>query len=558
MRSATREIVPRTDPLTGMENRTTAPYRSAVLALCLTALVSLPLWFVTYPPLYDYPFHLARLRILHDIAAGGPLGRYYEVNSFLIPNVAMDGIGLALQGLFSIENAGRIFLLTTMLLAISGTAFLARTLYGKTGAAPWFAAAITYNWVFSAGFVNYLFAVALLPWAIGLYLRVRHGSAAIRLSSTMLVCLALFFSHLIALVIYALVVAAFELQWGLRTLRDDPMATVLGWLFSALPLLATALLFVTLSPTAHAAADPVTWNNFRSPLGFVRYKAVWPFRALRSGSELVDDISAIAAIALAVAVAFLGRIRIKREPLIAIAILGAMFWLAPWRLFSAQYVDVRLPIAVFLVAAACAEITIPGKRAAAAIALAAGALLTFRSVALAAQWAAVEPVEREIVEAYRCLEPGSVLFAADTEPGLDSSPWPDIGHFASIAEIITGSFVPATWAHPAQQPIGVKAQYADIYEFQTPSARKVADAAALQDFQREIEDLMVRRKEIGRDTFGGNVYLLLLFPRFPGHTQMDGATVIADRHLFTLYRLAMTTDGGPSTRGEVASTCMGR
>src|SRR6202158_5071506 len=92
------------------------PSRPGLLILLLTAVVSLPLWFATYPPLIDYPFHLTRLQVLHDIRHAGPVSKYYEINSLIIPNVAMDVIGTALQAFLTVEQAGRAFLILTIFL----------------------------------------------------------------------------------------------------------------------------------------------------------------------------------------------------------------------------------------------------------------------------------------------------------------------------------------------------------------------------------------------------------------------------------------------------------
>jgi len=535
LKSATRE----SDRMT---NSIGEPLYSATLTVCLVALVSLPLWFVTVPPLYDYPFHLARLQILHDIAAGGPLARYYELSSFLVPSAAIDVIGWVLQQFLSVEDAGRAFLFAIMLLAISGAAFLAKTLSGRSGAAPWLAAGLTYNFIFGAGFVNYLFGVALLPWAIGIHLRMRHASAVTRLSIGMISCLALFFAHVAAFVLYTLTIVAFEMPSGVRSLRHNPRASAQRWLVLALPPLATAVLFLTLSPTTKALPEQVTWPHLGSALRFVRYKTLWPVDALGSGNEPIDVVSAITAVAIGLGIGCVGRVRITRESLIALVMLTAVFWAAPYRLLATEYVDLRLPIAIFLLAAGFIEITIPDRRATAAVIAAAVALLTFRSVAIAANWRDVERIERELVEAYRSLAPGSILFVADTEPGLDLTRWPQIGHFNSLAEIVAGAFVPATWADPTRQLVQVKAEYADIYEFQTPSARKVEHVAALAHFRREIEDLMSRRKESGQESFGGHTYLLLFFPRPLAHPQLENAKIVADHEYFTLYRLDVSAD----------------
>ena len=324
-----------------MQVDATGPCRPAFIIVVLTAIVSFPLWLVTYPPLYDYPFHLARLLVLHDIWDAGALSKYYEINSLTIPNAAMDAIGLAVQRFLAVEQAGLAFLILTILLTISGVAFLSHPLFGRVGFAPWLGALLTYNWVFSIGFVNYLFALGLLPWCVAFFIRMRRSSPTLRLLAGFLMCLSLFFSHMVVFALYALVIASLEVQRVVPLLRTRPMELIGRWLVSGLPVVAVLALFLFRSPTVHAAGEVITYDGFRSALGFIRYKFLWPIRALSSGIGLVDWISAGAAAAMAVFIWRFGTVRIDRELLVAILLIGVVFWLVPGHFFSAQAVDAR-------------------------------------------------------------------------------------------------------------------------------------------------------------------------------------------------------------------------
>src|SRR3954467_15370716 len=60
-------------------------FRLVVMLTLATLLVSLmPLLAVTYPPLHDFPFHLARIRILAHLQNGTALQEYYRVGSFIL------------------------------------------------------------------------------------------------------------------------------------------------------------------------------------------------------------------------------------------------------------------------------------------------------------------------------------------------------------------------------------------------------------------------------------------------------------------------------------------
>src|SRR5208283_1104016 len=82
------------------------------LFLCAAAvLLLLPIWSVAFPPLLDYPNHLARAFVLlhlHDPHFS--FSQWYRADWGLYPYLGMDASLAVLGRIFPIEMAGRVFL----------------------------------------------------------------------------------------------------------------------------------------------------------------------------------------------------------------------------------------------------------------------------------------------------------------------------------------------------------------------------------------------------------------------------------------------------------------
>src|SRR5579862_4793449 len=93
--------------------QTISSHRAARLAvaLILAAMLVLPIWIVAFPPLLDYPNHLARAFILthlHDSQYSFPM--YFRSDWGAYPYLGMDAAMAVLARIFPIETAGRVFL----------------------------------------------------------------------------------------------------------------------------------------------------------------------------------------------------------------------------------------------------------------------------------------------------------------------------------------------------------------------------------------------------------------------------------------------------------------
>src|SRR6266850_276537 len=166
-------------------------YNSAVLCLLSTLLVVVPLWFIRFPPLHDYPFHVARMAILYDILGDGKLAQYYEINSFFVPNSGLDIVVLTLSPLCGVEFATELAIIIICLIMIGGAYFLNASVFKKNKIILLLASLLIYNSVFTMGFLNYLMGIGLLLWGVGLFLRWRNSSTLARLAVGVLVGLIL-------------------------------------------------------------------------------------------------------------------------------------------------------------------------------------------------------------------------------------------------------------------------------------------------------------------------------------------------------------------------------
>ena len=138
----------------------------AGVAMAFAVLV-LPLCAVNIPPIADYPNHLARMWILATGAHDLFLSTMYTSAWHIIPNVAVDLVIPPLVGILPLYLAGRLMLAGALLLPVIGVLALHRVLHGRWSLWPLSVCLIAYNWIFLAGFINFLIGVGiafLLEW----------------------------------------------------------------------------------------------------------------------------------------------------------------------------------------------------------------------------------------------------------------------------------------------------------------------------------------------------------------------------------------------------------
>jgi hypothetical protein len=204
----------------------------ALISLAITVaagLLVLPLWIVKYPPLLDYPNHLARVFILtHINDPGYQFSQYYTVTFGPYPYLTMDVLLMALQKLFSTVTGGRIILsLCVLAVPLAAWFFVRQANRENTSLACW-GLLSGYNIFFLWGFVNWQLSMALVLLVAGLWIRHLARPTIVRWSVLLVVVTLLYFTHLQGFGLAGLIVTAYAALTR-KGFRSIARALVQGW-----------------------------------------------------------------------------------------------------------------------------------------------------------------------------------------------------------------------------------------------------------------------------------------------------------------------------------------
>lgn len=427
------------------------------LFLGLFALAAAPVLLAALPPLFDYPNHLARMYLLVHLPDSATLQRYYELRWQALPNLGMDLLVPPLARLMPLGWAGRVFILLALGLIAAGSALLHRVATGRWTIWPLFAFLFLYSRVLLWGFLNYLLGVGLLLVALAAWIGLERRGLLLRLMVSAGFGLALFFCHLMAWTIYAVLVAGYEIGRAREAGRWWPPGPVIGrLLLAALPFLPGLVLLLAGGEGGGLAG--IHYGRFVRKLDLT-------FSVFDNYHRGID-VACFVLLALLAVYGFARRhlvlVPALRMPLL---LLTAAFVLAPTQLITASAVDHRMPVVIALVLSAATTAPALRPRALAAIAAAGLALFLLRMGLVTAQWERAQPGYARELAILDQVPVGGRLAVAFPAGAIASDPAPRT-HLPTMAIIEREAFVPTLFAFRGQQPVAL-----------TPEAQRLADEA---------------------------------------------------------------------------------
>jgi hypothetical protein len=145
----------------------------AVLLLLIAVGLLAPIWTVRYPPLVDYPNHLASAFVLaHLNDPAFHFSQFYASDWNTYPYLAMDLILVGLQHLMPIDWAGRVLLSLSILAVPAAAWFFVRQANPEEESLAFWSLLISNNvFFFVYGFLNMQLSLALCLLLVGLWLR---------------------------------------------------------------------------------------------------------------------------------------------------------------------------------------------------------------------------------------------------------------------------------------------------------------------------------------------------------------------------------------------------
>jgi hypothetical protein len=184
-----------------------------VLSLAVFAvLLVFPVWSARYPPLLDYPNHLASTYILghlHDPAYD--FGAYFSSDWGLTPYVTVDFILTELGRVVSPYFAGKLVLSLGLLgLPASAWFFLRQANPGEDVLAVW-SLLVAYNIFFFYGFMGYFLSLSFLFLTLALWLRWLERPGIWRWLAACLALTLTYFTHIFGWIFAGYIMAVYSL-----------------------------------------------------------------------------------------------------------------------------------------------------------------------------------------------------------------------------------------------------------------------------------------------------------------------------------------------------------
>ena len=418
----------------------TVPGLAGVLILAVMLLV--PVWIVAFPPLLDYPNHLARAFVLaHLNDSQFSFRQFYRADWGAYPYLGMDASLAVLARLFSIETAGRVYLSLCVLALPAAVWFFLRQAQPKAEAAALWALLIAYNVFFLEGFLNFDLSIAVGFFALGLWLQWLARPGTWRWIAVLVAFTALYFTHLLGFAIAGLVVIAY-LALSRRPIRD--------WLWSgalALP----GVAFYLHSSRVGLVANKIIFHGLEDKLdslGMILH-GYWPW---------LDGISLAALAAWFLAAWWRNpEFRWDRKWLAIAAIFFALFWMIPW-MWGQEASDLDIRVLPFLFVAILTTARI-GRRAKTLVAI---PLLLFvaRTVSVTRHFGEAQPALAGLARSFDAVPRGALVLPiveGDEDP-IDRP----FSHFWAYGVIRRGWFSPYLKDAPGETPMRI------IYDSYTP------------------------------------------------------------------------------------------
>src|SRR5580704_14291889 len=402
--------------------------------LVLAAMLLAPIWTVAFPPLLDYPNHLARAFVLaHLNDSHFSFREFYRSDWGAYPYLGMDASLSVLARLFPIETAGRVYLSLCVLALPAAAWFFLRQAQPDTEAACVWSLLIANNVFFLEGFLNFDLSLAVGFLALGLWLRWLVRPMAGRWLESLVAFTALYFTHLLGFGIAGLIVAA-HLALSRRPARD--------WLWSG-ALAVPGLAFYLHSSRVGLTANKIIfhgWDDKVDSLGMILH-GYWPW---------LDWIS-LGALAIWFFAAWWRNpeFRGDKKWMAIAAFLFALFWLIPWMWGEGSDLDIRVLPFLFVAILAIARV---GRRAKI---LAAIPLLLFaaRTVSVTRHFHEAQPALAGLAGSFDSV-PRDALVLPIVEGDEDPIERP-FTHFWAYGVIRRGWFSPYLMDAPGETPMRI-------------------------------------------------------------------------------------------------------
>ena len=457
-----------------MDGRLTARLWLPMFVLALAA-TAIPVLLTPMPPMLDYPNHFVRLWLLEGGADTQPVAGMYRIDwGGASTNIFIDLVAALAKGIVPVSIVGPAMLLLALLLPAIGIAAFARQIHGRL--TWWHLLCVILGWsqIFLLGFVNFQIAIGLALLCAAGDARLAERHRTVRMSYGFVAAVALLLAHPFGLFFYAMLVGGTALgpRWVRGTSLRESLLPIERAILACLPLLLVVALFWLFAshPGDHQAGAPEA----------TQWQSAWivgkpsillsPFKAYHGH----PDFLFVAILAVPPIAALAGRrLRWHGGLLVAAALLALGSFLMPAHYLGTAFIDIRLPMMLWmtLAVALLPDIAATGSSATVAVLLAL-AVVFARAEGMGRIWWARRGDLEAIHRALARIPAGATVLPLVQTPdhahirdlplGRAVGSQMDFWHLATLAIAERHAFVPTLFANPGKQVVQVRPPYASM------------------------------------------------------------------------------------------------
>jgi hypothetical protein len=412
------------------------------LYVALTALLSVPFFWLTFPPFVDYPNHLARCYIVVHYSQVPLFQAAYWRDYAPIYNLAMDLVVPPLARVTGLAVAGRLFLILMIVTYAAGCYLLASAIHGGRTWLAFVPLMFAYNSPLMMAFVNYYFGVALYLVTFACWLRWKRAWTPLGVAAFACLAAACCLSHLTAIALLGISVAsvsAYEYFTERPPLR--------GMLITGLGFLPAAAIYLVASRSTQTGG-PIVWNTMEG-------KLIALLVVIRT-YDVPTDIALLAGTAVCLGFLILKSSKISVYPPILVCgvVLILCYVVTPRDALAGSGLDARfIWPALVLITLACSPRIRPsyGTMCLACFVL----IFLVRAGILWSYWHDLDVKISRMVRVFDRLPREQRIFPAQfTSPGAKATKLDEaMKHVACYAVVSRDAYVPLTFAMKGQQPI---------------------------------------------------------------------------------------------------------
>lgn len=431
-------------PLTDLRVVTKAmPSWIPALLAALAIVLVLPLWIVKYPPILDYPNHLARWFVLAHIH--DPHYRFnqlYSADWKPYPYILLDVLAVAMQRVVSIYLVGKLILTACVLSVPLSAWYFLRRANPENQYFALFAALIAYNPQFLMGSLQNELSTSICFLMLGLWITYTDHPTLKRWLALTLVVTLLYLTHLIGFAVAGIIVTAFAVlsRKSFKVIASSWAAFFPGFVLYA----------YSQHNLPHKAPLIIHYESISERIRGLAFPLRGYTRAL--------DALAVAVLCVIVVWAFT-RDRGTRQTRCwagTAAILVALYFVVPTGVGSGGYVNFRILLFAFIVALA----GIPKFTRREWVTTAAAALVVARCIDVSYHFELAQPQMRQLQAAISVVPSESRVLAVEAASNSDQSMFLRPIHVYAYGIVDRGWLTPSLFHLDGVQPIRVRS---DIY-----------------------------------------------------------------------------------------------